>query len=53
MKVTNLIALLQKFEVENPSVIAESSRDSNKATNIESVRYDPDIKILCLIGEDL
>ena len=53
MKVTRLMELLSKFEVENPEVIAQSSQDSEKATDIESIQYHPDVKLLYLIGEDL
>jgi len=53
MKVTKLMELLSKFEIENPEVIAQSSQDSEKATDIDSIQYYPEIKLLYLVGEDL
>ena len=53
MKVSALIDLLKKFEVENPEAIAQSSQDDEKVTNVDSVQYFPDNKLLYLIGDDL
>lgn len=53
MKVQELIKLLGKFEIENPSVIAASSRDEEKATNIETIIYNSETKLLILRGDEI